>query len=143
AESMTSPAITIGPDRPIREAAALMVDRKINRLPVVADGNVIGIITRSDMVRAYLRLDEEILHLVRDDVIRRTLWLDPSSFEIGVSEGIVRISGTIDRRSTARILEKLIALVEGVVEVQSTLEWELDDTTLEPAGDGEPEPTAA
>lgn len=143
AEAMTSPAITITADRPIREAAALMVDRAINRLPVVANGRVVGIITRSDMVRAYLRLDEEILHLVRDDVIRHTLWLDPDSFEFAVGEGVVRIGGTVDRRSTARILEKLIALVEGVVEVQSRLEWELDDSTLEPAGDREPEPTAA
>jgi CBS domain-containing protein len=143
AEAMSSPAVTITADRPIREAAALMIDRQINRLPVVADGRVVAIITRSDMVRAYLRLDDEILHLVRDDVIRRTLWLDPDSFEIAVSEGIVRIGGTIDRRSTARILEKLIALVEGVVEVQSRLEWELDDSGLQPAGDGEPEPTAS
>jgi len=45
--------------------------------------------------------------------------------------------------ATARILEKLIALVEGVVEVQGRLEWELDDSTLQPAGDVEPEPTAA
>lgn len=143
AEAMSSPAITITADRPIREAAVIMIDRQINRLPVIADAQVVGIITRSDMVRAYLRLDDEILHLVREDVIRRTLWLDPDSFEIAVSEGIVRIAGTIDRRSTARILEKLIALVEGVIEVQSRLEWELDDSTLQPAGDGEHEPTAA
>lgn len=143
AEAMSSPAITITADRPIREAAALMVDRKVNRLPVIAEGRVVGIITRSDMVRAYLRVDEEILHLVRDDVIRRTLWLEPQSFELSVTEGIVRIGGTVDRRSTARILEKLIALVEGVIEVQSHLEWELDDSTLRPAAEGEPEPTTA
>lgn len=143
AEAMTSPAITITANRPVREAAAIMVDREINRLPVVEDGKVTGIITRSDLVRAYLRLDDEILEVVRDDVIRRTLWLDPGAFEIGANDGIVRIAGTVDRRSTARILEKLIALVDGVVEVQSQLEWELDDSGLEPAGEAEREPTAA
>lgn len=143
AEAMSAPPVTITADRPIRDAAALMVDRKVNRLPVIADGRVVGIVTRSDMVRAYLRLDEEILHVVREDVIRRTLWLDPASFDISVVEGIVRIGGTIDRRSTARILEKLIALVDGVVEVQGRLAWEMDDSTIQPAAGGEPEPTAA
>ena len=142
-EAMSAPAITITADRPVREAAAIMVDRKVNRLPVIAEGAVVGIITRSDLVRAYLRFDEEILASVRDDVVRRTLWLDPSGFDITVEEGVVRVGGTVDRRSTARILEKLIALVDGVVAVQSRLEWELDDSTLQPAGDGEPEPTAA
>lgn len=143
AEAMSAPAITITPDRPVREAASVMVDRKINRLPVVSDGRLVGIITRSDMVRAYLRLDDEILGAVRADVIRRTLWLDPSGFEVTVEDGIVRIGGLVDRRSTAGILEKLIALVDGVVEVQSTLTWELDDSHLQPSSDREPEPTAA
>lgn len=143
AQAMSAPAITITADRPVREAAAIMVDRNVNRLPVVSDGRVIGIITRSDMVRAYLRVDDEIVAAVRDDVIRRTLWLDPTGFELTVDDGIVHIGGLIDRRSTARILEKLIALVEGVVDVQSTIEWELDDSHLQPAGDRELEPTAA
>jgi CBS domain-containing protein len=142
-EAMSAPAITITADRPVREAAAVMVDRKVNRLPVVADHRVVGIITRSDLVRGYLHFDDEILGSVRDDVIRRTLWLDPSAFTIAVEDGVVRIGGVVDRRSTARILAKLIALVDGVVDVQSQIEWELDDSELQPANADEPEPTAA
>lgn len=142
-EAMSAPAITITADRPVREAAAVMVDRKVNRLPVVAGRRLVGIITRSDLVRGYLHFDDEIVESVRDDVIRRTLWLDPSAFTIAVEGGVVRIGGTVDRRSTARILEKLVALVDGVIDVQSRIEWELDDSELQPAGDHEPEPTAA
>jgi CBS domain-containing protein len=142
AEAMSAPAITITSDRPIREAAAVMVERKVNRLPVVDDGRLVGIITRSDMVRAYLRLDDEILAAVRDDVIRRTLWLDPATFEITVDDGVVHIVGLVDRRSTARILEQLVALVDGVVGVASTVTWELDDRHLQPPA-AETEPTAA
>ena len=143
AQAMSSPAVTIDVDRPLREAAALMVDRGINRLPVVADGRLVGMLSRSDLVRAYLRLDAEIERAVREDVLRHTMWLDPGSFSIAVQEGTVRISGKVDRRSTARILEKLIGLVDGVSAVQAWLEWDLDDTSLRSAFETEVEPGAA
>lgn len=143
AEAMSSPPVTIAPDRPIREAAAIMVDRAVNRLPVLDGERVVGIITRSDLVRAYLRLDAEVLHVIRDDIVRGTMWLDPDALEIDVREGIVRISGTVDRRSTARILEKLIGLVDGVSGVASSLSWELDDHAVQPGTESEREPGAA
>lgn len=142
-EAMTSPAITIEADRPVREAAARMVEGHVNRLPVLAGGRLVGILTRADLVRAYLRHDEEVRHAITDDVIRRTMWLDPSRFEIDVNEGIVTISGTVDRRSTARILAKLIGLVDGVAGVRDQLRWELDDSGIQPGGETEREPGAA
>lgn len=135
AEVMSSPAVTISPDRPLGEAAALMVDRAVNRLPVVSEEGLIGIVTRADLVDAFLRLDEEIARVIRQDVLRRTMWLDPGEFEIDVRDGLVRIAGRVDRRSTARIIERLIGLVDGVSELHSTLAWDLDDArvTLPPA----------
>ena len=146
AEAMTAPAITVDVDRPLREAAALMVDRGVNRLPVLEAGRLVGIVTRADLVRAYLKRDEEILRTVRDAVIAHTMWLDPDALRIKVREGMVRIAGTVDRRSTATILEKLIRLVEGVDDVANYLTWEFDDSELEPAEPAEPaehEPGAA
>lgn len=143
AQAMTSPAVTIDQDRPLREAAALMVDRGINRLPVVADGRLVGMLSRADMVRAYLRLDDEIEHAVREEVLRQTMWLDPGSFDIDAREGIVGISGKVDRRSTARIIEKLIGLVDGVSAVEASLKWEFDDTEIRASDETEPEPGAA
>lgn len=50
---MNAPAVTISPDADISEAASLMVDRKINRLPVVDDaGKLLGIVSRTDLVAA-------------------------------------------------------------------------------------------
>jgi len=142
-QAMSAPAVTIEADRPLREAAGLMVDRGVNRLPVLSGGALVGMITRADLVRAYLQLDDEIARTVRNDLLRRTMWLDPGDFEIGVREGVVRIAGTVDRRSTAGIVERLIGLVDGVTEVQAAVEWELDDTTFEPPIEGEREPGAA
>lgn len=142
-EAMSSPPVTISEDRPLREAAALMIDRGVNRLPVTRDGRVVGIVTRSDLVRAYLRLDAEILRTIREDILRGTMWIDPDSVEVTVREGIVYLGGTVDRRSTARIVEKLIGLVDGVSRVAGSLRWELDDTGVPPSDDREPEPGAA
>ncbi|MGZ8480823.1 MAG: CBS domain-containing protein [Candidatus Limnocylindria bacterium] len=143
AQAMTTPAVTVEADRSVPEAAALMVDRDVNRLPVMDAGRLVGIVTRGDLVRAYLRRDDEILRTIREDVISHTMWLDPDQLRVEVREGTVRVTGTVDRRSTATILEKLIRLVEGVNDVANYLTWEFDDSSLEPAERDDPEPGAA
>jgi CBS domain-containing protein len=143
AQAMTSPATTVDAERPLREAAALMVERGINRLPVTDGGQLVGIITRADFVRAYLQRDQEILHAIRENVIRRTMWLEPDDLSVEVREGMVRIAGRVDRRSTATILGKLIGIVEGVEGVDRDLTWDIDDTVFEPVGESDPEPGAA
>ena len=49
---MTTSAIVVDPDRPVSEAARIMMDHKIGALPVVEDGHLVGIVTESDFVRA-------------------------------------------------------------------------------------------
>jgi CBS domain-containing protein len=143
AEAMSAPPLTISPQRPLRDAAALMVDRGVNRLPVIDDGRLVGIVTRADLVRAYLHLDEEIGDSIREKVLRTTMWLEPADFTVDVSEGRVRISGRVDRRSTAQIVQRLIGLVDGVVHVDGSISWELDDTRLAEPLETESEPGAA
>lgn len=53
---MTQSVITVGPDRPAREAARLMLDHKIGALPVLDDGRLVGIITETDIVRAFVHM---------------------------------------------------------------------------------------
>jgi CBS domain-containing protein len=143
-EVMTTPAISVDAGLSVRDAAAIMVGRKVNRLPVLDAGRLVGIVTRSDLVRAYLRADSDIARSVREDVIRGTMWLDPDGLQVSVADGVVRIGGTVDRRSTATILEKLVHLVEGVDGVVSSLTWETDDRYVQPAASAdEREPSAA
>jgi CBS domain-containing protein len=139
---MSAPPVTIDADRAVREAAALMIDRAINRLPVMSAGHLVGIVTRADLVRAYLRRDDETLRTIRDEVLRDTMWIDPDDLQVEVKDGHVHLEGTVDRRSTATILEKLIGLVDGVDSVHNDLRWALDDTGLTPPP-GDPEPGAA
>ena len=128
AELMTSPAITIGADAPARVAARLIEREQVKRLPVVNDaGCVVGIVARRDLLRIYTRPDATIQRDVVNQVIRRTLLLEPSEIEASVTDGIVTLSGTTDRRSTAEIAARLTHAVDGVVDVIDNLTWEYDD----------------
>lgn len=131
-EAMTAPAQTIEPNRPLHEAAALMTRRRINRLPVVEAGTLVGIVTRADLVRAYLRSDEELEQTIREEVLLRILWLDPAAFTVQVHNGEAVVSGTVERRSTAEIVEETIKLVPGVVDARVDVGWTLDDRDIEP-----------
>jgi CBS domain-containing protein len=126
-EAMTSPATTIGPAAPISWAAELMTKLKINRLPVVEDGKLVGIIARSDLVRAFTRPDAQIEHEINDDVLLHTLWVDPDTVSLMVDHGMVTISGEVENKSTAELIEAYIRRVPGVVRVDSDLHYQIDD----------------
>ncbi len=130
--AMSSPALTIGPDRSVAEAAATMLRRGVNRLPVVDDGRLVGIVTRADLVRGFARSDAELCEAIREDVLRRTMWRDPDEFDVAVRDGIVAISGSVERRSTAELLERVTAMVPGVVRVIPTVRWCVDDSASKP-----------
>lgn len=131
-EAMTTPVVSIGSGRPIHEAAALMTARGVNRLPVVDDGRLVGVVSRADLVRAYVRSDEELADTIRRDVILGVLWLDPDSFVVVVEDGVASVIGRVERRSTAEMIERLVPMVPGVVGVNASVEWTVDDRAIEP-----------
>lgn len=131
--AMTSPAVTTGPNDRIADAAALMTARHVNRLPVIDDGRLVGIVTRADLVRAYVRSDDELARAIREDVLLRILWLDPASFEVHVENGVVSVRGQADRRSTAEMVGRVVAMVPGIVDVLDYVTWAVDDSELKPA----------
>jgi CBS domain-containing protein len=123
-EAMSAPALTIGPRRPVTEAATVMIEEGVNRLPVIDDEErLIGIITRADLVRAFVRSDAEIEQEIREDVIRRTLWLEPDTMQIEVAGGEVRLSGEVETRTDAELIPTFVQRVPGVVAVLSKLRW--------------------
>jgi len=58
-EVMTRSVITIGPDLDAHDAAQIMVDHKIGALPVIDDGQLVGIVTETDLLRAFVRVGAE------------------------------------------------------------------------------------
>jgi CBS domain-containing protein len=123
-EAMTAPALTIGPRRPLTEAANTMIEQGVKRLPVVDDaGNLVGIVTRADLVRAFVRSDEAIEREIREDVIRRSLWIEPDKVEVVVDGGEVRLSGEVETKAEAELVPAFVQQVPGVVSVLSKLSW--------------------
>ncbi len=133
-EAMTAPAITIPAYCSVAEAARLMTEHGINRLPVIGAGKLVGIVTRTDLVRAFVRSDADIRREIREDVLRRNMWIEesgaaPEAVVVVVKRGTVHLAGKLETRSEARLLERLTARVPGVVSVESELTWASDDTT--------------
>ena len=126
-DAMSSPPITIGPGRPLGEAASTMVERDVNRLPVVDGGRLVGLVSRADLVRAFTRSDEEIAQEVREEVLVRTLLVSPKTVEVEVEQGAVTLRGWIEDERAARAAEALVARIPGVLSVDSHLGWRTRD----------------
>jgi len=127
-DAMTAPAVTISPNASVAEAARRMCDLGINRLPVVRNGELVGIVSRTDLVRAFVRSDDEIAAEIRDELLVRTLWLEvPDAVRVQVDRGAVRLSGQVETAAEAALLQKLVARVPGVVSVHAELDWRFDE----------------
>jgi CBS domain-containing protein len=127
-EAMTAPAITVAPYSSAASAARLMVEKRINRLPVVStEEGLVGIITRADLVRAFTRTDAEIEHEIRQEILTRTLWVDPPVVGVAVHHGDVELTGHLPRASDVDVLVRLVELVPGVLSVSSHVTHRIDD----------------
>ena len=120
---MTGPAITIGPDAPVEEAARLMYDRRVKRLPVVNKaGRLLGIISRVDVLAVFSRPDADI----RDEVVHRVLpSITPTAtkdFKVAVRDGIVTISGEPQADQLTRAIVDAVRHLQGVVAVRDRFE---------------------
>lgn len=135
---MSSPPITVKPSATVAQAASLMHSKRVKRLPVVDDyGWLVGIVSRADLLRTFLRSDEAIRREVVEQVLHERFVIDPRTVDVSVRDGLVRIRGQVETRSLAHIIEREIAAVEGTVGVDSTLSFRFDDTGVkvgEPPG---------
>lgn len=124
ADLMTKPAVTIGPGEPVTNAARLMFDKRVKRLPVTDDdGRLIGIVTRSDVLSVYSRPDADIQREITQDLILCTFLCDPDRFTVTVKDGIVTIEGTPETASVGYDIIDAIRHMEGVVAVRDQLSY--------------------
>ncbi|MET9322835.1 CBS domain-containing protein [Streptomyces sp. NPDC003038] len=120
-ELMSSPAITVHPDASLAEAARIMVTKGVKRLPVVNDiGLLEGIVSRGDLLKVFLRPDEEIEAEVRQAVLAELA--SPLHLDCTVDEGVVTVRGGLRNRALAPLIARAVRAVEGVVDVRMELE---------------------
>ncbi|UGQ12599.1 CBS domain-containing protein [Yinghuangia sp. ASG 101] len=131
---MTAPAVVICPDATLGEAARHMERHDVKRLPVVDEtGQLRGIVSRCDLLRVFLRSDARIRAEIRDDVLRKDLWVDPASIDVEVTDGVVTLTGRLENKTLTGILIGMVRGVDGVVQVHDRLTYAVDDTRLRPA----------
>lgn len=122
AEAMSTPPVTILGYRTVSTAARTMLEQSVKRLPVVdIAGHLIGIITRADLVRAFVRTDDELAREIREEILERTLWSGPNAVDVEVHDGDVQLTGTVETEGDLDLLERLVAQVPGVVDVRATV----------------------
>ncbi|MFH8516270.1 CBS domain-containing protein [Streptomyces gelaticus] len=120
AEIMSTPAVTVHAEESAPEAARLMTRSGVERLPVVDDEDrLVGIVTRRDLLRLFLRPDAEIRGRVIQDVLVRTMGLGPDAVTVHVVDGVVTLEGRLESRGQIAILAYLVEQLDGVVAVVS------------------------
>jgi CBS domain-containing protein len=128
---MSAPAVTVASGATLTEAAKLMDRERVKRLPVLdAAGRLRGIVSRSDLLRVYLRPDGVIESEVADEVLGRTLGVESGAVVVRARDGVVTLTGRTDRYSTKQLALKLTRAVAGVVDVVDGLGYEYDDRRL-------------
>ncbi|WP_066934804.1 CBS domain-containing protein [Streptomyces sp. NBRC 110611] len=128
-ELMSAPAVCARADWNVVEAARLMEVQNVKRLPVVDETDkLVGIVSRRDLLRIFLRHDDAIREEIKRDVLDRTLRLAPSGVTVEVRDGQVTLSGSVEAKSLIRVLDRLCRSVDGVVSVAEHLRYGTDDT---------------
>jgi hydrogenase maturation protease len=123
---MTAPVVTTRPDARVAHAARVAALQHVRRLPVVDSADrLVGIVTRSDLLRVFLRDDEAIRqHVV--SLIRRQLFIDTSTIDVTVADGVVTLRGQLDSQAMFEPLVDTIRDTTGVVAVHDNISYRLD-----------------
>jgi CBS domain-containing protein len=127
-EVMTHAVLSVPPDIEVIEAARFMHTNDVKRVLVIEDDRMVGIISRFDIVAGFTRPDDLIEDEIREDLIRRVLFVDPETVTVDVRNGVVTLVGKIGTRTEVRLMEELTRRLDGVVDVDNRLEWRIDDT---------------
>ncbi|MFC8419839.1 CBS domain-containing protein [Streptomyces sp. NPDC057236] len=138
---MSSPAVTVHPEQTVPDAARLMERRGIERLPVIDEADrLIGIATRRDLLRVFLRTDDDIRRQVTEEIVIDALKLPSGAVRVSVRDGVVTLDGHVELRSQVPELIHAAWCLDGVVGVVNDLGFRIDDcaASTPPARIGSP-----
>ena len=121
---MTTAVVAVRPDDTVEHAARLMYDRRVKRLPVTdADGHLVGIISRADVLSVFDRTDEAIRKEITEGVLLSEFLTDPLIFSVTVKDGIVTLAGRPETSDTGHEIVRRVRHLQGVVAVRDRLDY--------------------
>ncbi|MFF5014712.1 CBS domain-containing protein [Streptomyces sp. NPDC001165] len=130
---MSSPAVTVRPGATLAEAAHLMARAGVKRLPVVDEvGLLEGVVSRADLLKVFLRGDEEIAEQVRHEVVAELFPPPDSALHVEVEDGVVTLVGRVRDPGLVPVAARLVRAVEGVVDVAFDLAPDPEHRTSSP-----------
>ncbi|MFJ8025201.1 CBS domain-containing protein [Streptomyces sp. NPDC096311] len=116
---MTAPAFTVRANATLAQAARTMAHAKVKRLPVVDDRGLLeGVVSRGDLLKVFLRDDEDIAEEVRREVVSYLFRAPSSPVRVQVHDGVVTLAGRVRDTSLVPVAARLVRAVEGVVDVE-------------------------
>ena len=121
---MTRPPVTAAPEDSVEQAARMMHFMRVKRLPVVdSGGQLVGIVSRSDVLAVFDRPDEDIRKDIVDTMLRHEFLIDPRLFKVTVVSGVVTMEGCPETAALGRALVRKARHVPGVVAVRDRLTY--------------------
>ncbi|WP_055478627.1 CBS domain-containing protein [Sphaerimonospora mesophila] len=131
-EIMTTPAITVTGGTPVRDAARLMHRNRIKQLPVIdsMSGRIVGTVHQGDLLRVFARPEADMRAEIEE--IAERMAVETDDLEIVVAAGMVTLRGTVARRSQIRPFLHAVRGVDGVIEVDADVAFEIDDLLIAP-----------
>lgn len=128
-EVMTQPAISVAADAPLAEVVRLMARHRIKRLPVVDKGRLVGLVTRTDLLRAVAArqavapadVKDEELRARIDVMLREEDWAASAVVYVQVEKGVAQLWGTVESQEQREALILAVRGVPGVKDVQPHL----------------------
>jgi CBS domain-containing protein len=119
---MTAPAVTVQANATLAQAARTMAHAKVKRLPVVDDmGLLEGVVSRGDLLKVFLRDDEDIAEEVRREVVSYLFRAPSAPVRVQVQDGVVTLTGRVRDTALVPVAARLVRSVEGVVDVEFEL----------------------
>jgi CBS-domain-containing membrane protein len=121
---MTHPAVTAAPGDQVEQAARMMHFMRVKRLPVVnSGGQLVGIVSRSDVLSVYDRPDEDIRRDIVDTMLLNEFRIDLRLFRVTVDSGVVTMEGCPETAALGHALVRKARHVPGVVAVRDRLTY--------------------
>lgn len=128
---MTGNVISVEEETPLSEIAQTLEEKHIKRVPVVRDGELVGIVSRADLLRGLAthkaeqsapvsESDQSIQEKLRDS-LRREPWLSPTFVNATVSDGIVHLWGMVESEAQDKALRIVAEAIPGVKAVEDHL----------------------